>query len=111
MSPVNFAGSYAAHDPAEIEQTPELRDSLLSVYYRHPSRIVMPTPIALPTTRDVDLLAGKDLRLPDGTTYHLEYPLHTPLRDPCPQCGAFNMVVGDYMYLGVCSPCYGPGEF
>lgn len=27
------------------------------------------------------------------------------MSDPCPNCGAFNMLVGDWACYGQCSPC------
>jgi hypothetical protein len=27
--------------------------------------------------------------------------------DPCPVCGAWNMCIGDYIYLGCCYSCAG----
>lgn len=31
--------------------------------------------------------------------------MHHHLADPCPDCGAFNMFVGDWVCYGRCSPC------
>ena len=46
------------------------------------------TPVSF---RDIDMLPPMDLTL--------------PCSDPCPNCGAFNMKVGDYVCMGVCSAC------
>ena len=32
--------------------------------------------------------------------------MHLPMADPCPECGAFNMFVGDYVCYESCSACY-----
>jgi hypothetical protein len=33
------------------------------------------------------------------------YDMHLHMADPCPNCGAFNMHVGDWVCWGACYPC------
>ena len=47
------------------------------------------------TIRDMELGAAK------GEYYDMS--LH--MADPCPECGAFRMLVGDYACFGVCQSC------
>lgn len=47
------------------------------------------------------------LALPDGT--EPEMSVHSS--DPCPTCGAFNMLAADFMYLGECHHCAFPDGF
>lgn len=52
-----------------------------------------------PAARDVDAV--------DPYRHKMTEPSHRlHLSDPCHYCGAFNMTVGDYMFLGSCVPCY-----
>lgn len=53
-----------------------------------PEHIPDVTPVSF---RDIDMLPPMDLML--------------SCSDPCPKCGAFNMQVGDYVYMGICFPC------
>lgn len=34
------------------------------------------------------------------------FDMHLPMQDPCPHCGGFRMVVGDYACWGMCYACY-----
>lgn len=36
---------------------------------------------------------------------HLLLDMNLPMQDPCSNCGAFNMCVGDWVCLGQCGPC------
>jgi hypothetical protein len=61
--------------------------------------VAEPTPTIDPPQTPVTI---RDIEV-TGDFYH--ETLH--LADPCPACGAFNMQVGDYMYIGFCSKCWG----
>lgn len=47
-----------------------------------------------PSIRDVDMLPGNK-----------EFDLHLPMSGACPRCGAHGLIVGDYVYFGVCNGC------
>ena len=47
------------------------------------------TPVSM---RDVDMAKG-------------EFDMCLPMADPCPNCGAFNMQIGDYVCMGFCCKC------
>lgn len=34
------------------------------------------------------------------------YEMFLHMQDPCPNCGAFNMLLGDYVCYNMCSPCF-----
>ena len=52
------------------------------------------SPTVLPVSiREIDMTLGC-------------FDMRIPLADPCPQCGAFNMQVGDYVCWGHCGACY-----
>jgi len=34
------------------------------------------------------------------------FDMHLPLADPCPECGAFRYMVGDWACYGKCGICY-----
>jgi hypothetical protein len=34
------------------------------------------------------------------------YDMDLHMSDPCPKCGAFSMLVGDYVCWGTCLHCY-----
>ena len=53
----------------------------------------VPYPVYPPSMRDVDMHP---------------YPgsMDVPMSDPCPKCGAFRMLTGDYMCIGACMICW-----
>lgn len=74
--------------------------SIVAEQFVAPDPIVPPIDAVYPPT-------VRDLYFPLGTGLfrHL-YPLDTPLADPCPCCGAFNMTAGDAQFLGTCGFCF-----
>jgi len=34
------------------------------------------------------------------------FDMHHHMSDPCPECGAFRMQVGDWVCYGICGACY-----
>lgn len=100
-----------AIDCAEIEQIspPVYKGFLLYSGFigKNIGTVYLPPPISPPTEKQIEELAEQTIRLGDGRVYYVEYPLETPAGDPCPICGAWNMCVGDFVYIGACQTCYG----
>lgn len=62
----------------------------------HPNPPTVEPEVTPPSGRDAAAVLAR------GETFDLLLPL----ADPCPVCGAFRMCVGDYVYLGCCTPCF-----
>lgn len=58
--------------------------------YEHLEETWQPSDLP-PSIRDIEKLPCMDMSL--------------HCADPCPNCGAFNMRVGDYVCYGMCEPC------
>jgi hypothetical protein len=77
----------------------------LTASRKEAERIVPPADAVYPpTVRDIYAPIGVGL-------FRFAYPLDTPMADPCPCCGAFNMTAGDAYYLGTCIVCFDKEQY